>query len=287
MFNKAPTIAPNKFPEIVVTHKAYTKICAYTDLCNNEISALGCVKIEDNKIVIEDIYLFEQYVTGASTDISQKDVANFLCEYIRNGKDPSKLKFWWHSHATMGVFWSGTDINTINRFSSDWMISMVSNKHGDIKLRIDMFSPFRIYLDDVPFTVEYDTSMNVAYKKEITAKVKETFFPSFTQYTRGRDCEVVYDEKTPIGTVNAEQAIYGKRPSATEVAVRQADTLAAPSKDKKAPAIRSDDVMEKKDSLTVREIPEYKPPKKDPLDNRGIIRRIYDSLYRTVVGEKW
>jgi hypothetical protein len=172
-------VKPNRFPDITIKDDVYRRLKAYADLCDNEISALGSVRIEENRILIEDVFLFDQVVTGSSTDISTTAIANFITDYIKKGKDPSVLKFWWHSHARMGVFWSGTDTGTIDRFSSDWMISMVSNKNGDIKVRVDVFEPFRMYMDDLPLLVEYDKSMNDAIRKEINQKVKTQYFPDF------------------------------------------------------------------------------------------------------------
>jgi hypothetical protein len=168
---------PNRFPDISITSEVYRKINAFADLCDNEISALGSVNIVDNTIVIDDIFLFEQVVTASSTDLSTKDISEFLCDYINKGKDPSTLKFWWHSHVNMGVFWSATDNSTIDRFSSDWMISMVSNKRNEFKLRVDMFSPFRMYMDDLPLNIDYDRTFNASIKKEIDLKVKHQYLP--------------------------------------------------------------------------------------------------------------
>jgi len=170
-------IKPNKFPDICITSEVYRKIKAYADLCENEISALGSVKVVDNMILIDDIFLFEQVVTGTSTELSSKAISQFICDYIKNGKDPSTLKFWWHSHVNMGVFWSGTDTSTIDRFSSDWMISMVSNKRNEFKIRVDIFSPFRMYMDDLPLNIDYDKSFNANIKREIDVKVKHEYLP--------------------------------------------------------------------------------------------------------------
>jgi len=168
-------IKQSSIPEISIKQDVYRKINAYADLCHNEISALGSVSIVNNKILIDDVFLFEQVVSGSSTILSQEDVSKFMCDYIRKGKDPSKLKFWWHSHVNMETFWSGTDTNTIDHFSSDWMISMVSNKRNEFKLRLDLFTPFRMYMDDLPLNVDYDKSFNTIIREEINAKVKDSY----------------------------------------------------------------------------------------------------------------
>lgn len=169
-----------KIPEIHISNEAFNKVHAYADLCNNEISALGSVVITNGIILIEDVYLFDQIVTGSSTELSQESVANFICEYIKMGKDPANLKFWWHSHVNMNVFWSGTDTATIERFApSDWFISMVSNKRGEYKIRLDIHNPLRLVFDDIPLIRECDKSNYKDIRSEIDKKVKCDYLPIF------------------------------------------------------------------------------------------------------------
>jgi hypothetical protein len=161
----------NGLPKIVIKHQVYSKIRAYADLAREEISAMGTVRVYNNVIYIDDVFLFNQMVTGTSTEICQEDLSRFVYECIKLGLDPSSLKFWWHSHANMDVFWSTTDASTINQLSKEWMVSIVSNKQDKFKLRLDIFSPIRICLDDLPYTVEYDKSNNASIMAEINAKV--------------------------------------------------------------------------------------------------------------------
>jgi hypothetical protein len=194
----------NEFPEIVLKYDVYRKIKAYTDLCSQEISALGSVRYENNKLIVEELYLFDQFVTGSSTTLDPKDISKFLCEYIKLGKDPSTIKFWWHSHVNMGVFWSSTDTGTIDRFSSEWLLSMVTNKRGEFKLRFDLYSldgkPFRCHIDNLSYVVEYDKSHNPAFQKEIDLKVHQNL--PFVDYIFNREskpykpgeCVVVHED---------------------------------------------------------------------------------------------
>jgi hypothetical protein len=157
---------------------------------------LGSVKFVNGIILIDDIFLFEQKVTGTSTDLSQEDISKFMCEYLKQGKDTYDLKFWWHSHVNMKVFWSGTDTSTIDRFSSDWLISMVSNKKGEFKLRVDIFEPFRLTIDDLPYNVEdHDKIYYATVKKEIDAKVKQFPFMSEIRSMMAPNPQLQYTNK--------------------------------------------------------------------------------------------
>jgi len=169
----------DNYPVISISEHVYRKIRGFVSICPNEISALGSVSVHENHVLIDDIFLFDQVVSPGSTDLSSEDISKFLVEFIRAGKDPASLKFWWHSHANMGVFWSGVDTSTIDRFNSGWMISMVSNKAGEAKVRMDIFEPFRLTMDNLPFSIDYARlNGDLELKAEIDAKVK----PRYSSY---------------------------------------------------------------------------------------------------------
>ncbi len=67
-----------------------------------------------------------------------------------------KLLFWWHSHARMNCFWSSTDEECIKQCLGDrYLISIVYNKSGDYKARIDFGNNhFTVTMDDLIMSVE-------------------------------------------------------------------------------------------------------------------------------------
>lgn len=161
-------------PTLYIKDDVYRRLMLYTDLCRYEISALGCVTRVGGTFVVDELHLLDQQVTAGSTDLSTDGVSTFLYEYVKAGKDPERIKFWWHSHAHMGAFWSGTDEATIERFNNMWMISMVSNKRGEYLARLDVFDPLR-HTVELPMVVQYDVRTmqeREEVDKEIAGKVK-------------------------------------------------------------------------------------------------------------------
>jgi hypothetical protein len=182
-YDKTPRVAPT----IAIKEDVYRKLMTYARLCNNEISALGTVNIVNGVLLIDSVQLFDQTVSGTSTDLSSEDISKFLFECIKSGKNPESLKFWWHSHVNMGVFWSAIDTDTIDRFKSGWMISMVSNKRNEFKLRIDLFEPFRCTFDNLSLDIDYSsTDIDKIVMDEIRTKVR-TFDPIDTFRSALRD----------------------------------------------------------------------------------------------------
>jgi len=160
--------------KVLIVPEAYARLQAYIQGCTQEISGLGTVEVEDGFPVITDIHLFEQEVSAASTDLSADDISKFLAESVRLNLDVAKLRLWWHSHANMGVFWSGTDTGTINTCfgGCDWMVSIVGNRKNEFKTRVDLYTPFRLVADSLPLVQKFaDSELDVT--EEIKAKVKQ------------------------------------------------------------------------------------------------------------------
>ncbi len=161
-------------PVVYITPEARQRLDLYIQVANGEISGLGTVTRLGNDFLITAVHLFEQESTGASTDLSSEDVSKFLLEAVRAELEPSQLKLWWHSHATMDVFWSETDKNTSNNFSNGWMLSVVGNKEGKYLCRLDLYEPIRLTLNELKFEVrqEADPVLEAAIKDEVAKKVK-------------------------------------------------------------------------------------------------------------------
>jgi|GEM_PF-4574476 len=134
--------------KVLITDEAYLKLQAYIDLCEYEISGMGKVKIVDeNTVLVEDVRLWKQKVTGTTSDLDQDTEPLFINELLASGENPNDWKLWWHSHADMNVFWSPTDIGTIKeimkvgvdgkRSGLDFLLSIVGNKKAEFRARID------------------------------------------------------------------------------------------------------------------------------------------------------
>lgn len=170
-----------ELPRVYIPLETKQRLDLYIQCCDHEISGLGTVRRRGKDFVIDQIYLFEQNVTAASTNLDPKDLSKFLVEIIGLGQDPEEIKFWWHSHASMDVFWSSTDENTIALFKNQWMISLVGNKAGAYLVRVDIYSPWHHMFDLGAIRILYPDNpvLEEEIRKEIERKVKAPQYPSF------------------------------------------------------------------------------------------------------------
>ena len=170
-------------PEIAVliNAEAWSKFRHWIDLAgDDEVSCLGLIEeIKENgriiALLVSHIYLVEQVVTAAETTLNDKAVANLMIQLATEGIDTSRLKCWIHSHATMKVFWSGTDDECCAKLANgSYSVSIVTNLHGDILTRIDVYNPCHMTADKIPTQIHYPISDEFLelYSAEFESKVK-------------------------------------------------------------------------------------------------------------------
>lgn len=201
--NRTPLLS--FFPRVMITLGARQKLQYFVDLCPEEISGLGTVEKQGNNFLITDVFLFQQVVTNASTDLDQRNIGKLITNLIREGKDPSKIKLWWHSHADMEPFWSMIDESTIAGLENAFMISVVGSKSGEFRCRIDLYSPFRMTVIDLPLIIIFPENPQLKEKclTEIKIKVKK-IVPKFI-FGRQEKEVTTEDEIIDIGSPFGEE----------------------------------------------------------------------------------
>ena len=145
--------------KILFKGSAFAKFRAYVHGIDYEISGFGKITKQDDLLIVEDVKIFKQTVTGGNTVMDRQALAKFWDELIVAGEDIGKWKLWWHSHVHMAASFSGTDYATIDEFDTElpednWMLSIVTNKEGVITPQIDVFQPIRCTIKNVPYDVD-------------------------------------------------------------------------------------------------------------------------------------
>ena len=178
-------------PEIFMTFEDYQRLFTYIRCCPQEISGLGRVGVKEmsnGDLLLSDITLFKQKVTGHDTDLDQEAIGKLVTEIVMNGGEPTDLKLWWHSHHSMSVFWSkGQDevtIANLKRFGMEYLVSIVGNHAGDYLCRLDIFTPLHVTIDNVPIRII--TREDPMLKNRILAEIEDKvdgFHPSLERST--------------------------------------------------------------------------------------------------------
>ena len=169
--------------KIIIDQEALNRLKSYVTAVSTEITGLGIVNRDGNNFHIPEIFLLEQDASAASATLDSVAVSKLITKLHREGKDPSKLKFWWHSHVNMNPFWSGTDDGTCERFHNEqdpaklqYFISVVMNKSFEYLCRFDIYQPLRMTIDRIMLQVGGEHVVPEDVSEEVEKKVHTTKF---------------------------------------------------------------------------------------------------------------
>jgi len=153
---------------------AHEKLWAWTRLAKGEVSMLGRVEDAEGGPAITDLFLPRQRCTSATTDMDQDDVARLLFDLGSAGLE-GQLRAWVHSHGSMDCFWSTTDDKCIEGLNGNpYIVSLVVNRKGDVRARVDVFQPVRFVIDEMPVKLRTpDLGLDGQCREEFKARVVE------------------------------------------------------------------------------------------------------------------
>lgn len=179
--------------KIDIPQLVYDKVMHWVDKTSIEVSGFGTVRYDANTKTfhVVDAYLLKQEGGAAHTDIDNAALADLVYETRRSGLE---LKWWWHSHVKMGVFWSGTDTSTIKEMGQHgWIVATVFNQQRQMKSAACYktttdFGELINLSDDIPTVIsrpDVTPEMFAAWDKEFDDNVKEKKYspPSYLGYS--------------------------------------------------------------------------------------------------------
>ena len=103
---------------------------------------------KDNKWKMHKPVILKQEISAGNTVIDKDALAQYYVETAMKMKNKPFQFVWWHSHHTMAVFWSSTDLTAIDEFSNGQMsISLVINLQQEYKLRVNLWHPYKMHQD--------------------------------------------------------------------------------------------------------------------------------------------
>lgn len=174
--------------QVLMDLSAHEKMWAWARLARGEVSMLGLVEDTPEGPVIADVFLPGQTCSSSHTEMDPADVARLLVDLEAVGR-AADLRAWIHSHGEMEVFWSRTDDECIERLANgSYVVSVVVNRNGRVRARVDVFRPMRIVIDDLPVRLRVpDQGVEEACRSEFQARVRET--PMFATVVRARPNE--------------------------------------------------------------------------------------------------
>ena len=140
----------------------------------NEISGLmTAVPQEDGRIKVGDVEILKQENSGTNTELNGDAVSEYMMKYGMKYNNPNMKFVWWHSHHTMGAFWSGTDENEIKAWkNTSYSLALVINLKEEYLFRVSFWQNSGLPIEqhiDTTLTIERETpkiNITKAMKKQ-------------------------------------------------------------------------------------------------------------------------
>ncbi len=190
-----------------------------------EIGGFIIGEFKEDEVYLEDLIFPKQTVSSAEVEIGAKEMVLMRKEY---GDLCLKMIGQWHSHNSMGAFWSSTDDNEmIERYmkNHDTGLFIVSSK-GNHLIRIDCKKPFYFKINNLDYSVEeVESPLTQELKKVISDKLTEKryttsiytenyspFYNGYKQTTLDeKELEKEYQEISSVEDLEKLDEIYSTR----------------------------------------------------------------------------
>lgn len=212
--------------KIVIDETVYKKIMFWVRKAGtDEVSGLGKVTfdVEANCFRVVEAFILPQRNTGGSTDIEPEAISKLM---FKTKDTPGDLRWWWHSHANMGVFWSGTDKTTIKQLGGGgWFTATVFNNKEEAKSAYCQVDPIPLVFEDLKTSVDrsVDAATAKQWEDEYSENVKKHTWSSYAaaygaEYGGGRAATpgFVYQGKKSDWTEEEKQAYFAELEASTQ-----------------------------------------------------------------------
>lgn len=165
---------------LVIPDMVYQQIMWWVRNCKHEVSGFGDLDwdAEHRIFTVRKVYLLDQEVSATSTEINPKALGKLMYE---TRAETNALKWHWHSHVDMDVFWSTDDREVIRSLAQQgWVVASVFNKKCEFRTAFSevitvMGNEHELFVDEVDTTIDrtLSTALTAQWDEELKEKVKE------------------------------------------------------------------------------------------------------------------
>lgn len=157
--------------KLVIGRDAYDKIRYYVDRTDFEISGLGVVENIKGVPTVTDVILLKQENSHTETELDPVALNKADYDFMMSGKEGA-LKFWWHSHNSMDVYWSKTDYEAIDQLTGNGeFFHGVFNHKGEFRIAYTNYKDYNIFIDDMD--LEIDENLVSKEKQELLIQLDQ------------------------------------------------------------------------------------------------------------------
>ena len=207
----------NKDSKFWISKDDWRKVIAYAESAYHqmkcEIGGQMVVIVDDEgDFILKDPAILKQEVSAGNCEMEAEALAIHYSKMAGKYGDDGR-HCWWHSHHTMGAFWSPTDDATIlENTAKDFTVSLVVNLKREYKLRVQFFYPFKHEENVTLNFLENEVKRNNKLDKEVEELcTKEVHTVRTYQPTNGSH-QTALGLDIEMNDYNHGYGVYGYKP---------------------------------------------------------------------------
>lgn len=177
--------------KLIVPNEVHQKILYWMTKSKNEVSGYGSLEYDEkaNTYKVKDVILLKQTVTPTSTELDAHAIGKAMYQ-MRD--EPLGMKWHWHTHPNMGVFWSQDDMEVIRSHGQQgWILASVFNEKDEVRSAFYttttvMGKAHDVFQDEIPthivsyFPQSFFDQLDEEYKACVTEEKEKWVAPSYT-----------------------------------------------------------------------------------------------------------
>ena len=163
--------------DFYIQKKDWDKIINYARAreqeCGDEIGGMAViVKDKEDDYIIKEPTILKQETTGSTCTLDKDELAQYYVDMAH--KYGNNVQFlWWHSHAKMAAFWSGTDTSTMTEYkNSSWSAFLVVNVREEYKFRVQYWHPYELG-EDIELNIMTNKTKEKPIPKNILKEIED------------------------------------------------------------------------------------------------------------------
>jgi len=178
-------LSGNGIPKVLMTREAYSRMWHFVDLATQEVGWLGAVRVTPHgDYLIEEVFLLEQEVSAAQTELSSEGQAKLVQHLIDTRPDgvevANRILFWGHSHVRMSTtasFQDDKQMETLKENGCPWFVRGIFNKLGRMEFTLFLWEA-GVKIVDAPWAIceHVDESIRAGIEAEFKDKVSSAPF---------------------------------------------------------------------------------------------------------------
>jgi hypothetical protein len=146
---------------------------------HDEVGGMAFARVDEGFIVIDGCFMLPQEVSSGEVDYEHTEAMRYAIDHAIAVERLHELRVQWHSHGSMGTFFSTKDEDAIVRVSKTglkWLVNIIVNNKGEFRARLDQFEcgePWNTHVVDLDLKILRTPGINTDAQDQFDRLVKK------------------------------------------------------------------------------------------------------------------